>query len=126
MKKIKLLYLAVLAIFGINIWAFGQDGGCTPPYSPTIVTSGYPACAGAPFTIVAIANGATSYSWFGPGGFTSNLQSPTVVNPIPGTYTYSVYVSNGICTDPIPGTWIVTVNPAAISSVSSATVCAGT
>ena len=48
--------------------------------SPNVITisSNSPTCIGG--TINLTASGGTSYSWTGPNGFTSNLQSPTISN----------------------------------------------
>jgi hypothetical protein len=57
-----------------------------------------------------------TYSWSGPGGFTSALQSPTISNATvsaSGTYTLNVTNGNG-CTASAQTT--VTVNPKPITS----------
>jgi len=65
-------------------------------------TNGGPYCAGNTITLSATA-GATTYSWTGPNGFTSNLQNPTIPNATPldsGTYTlnYTTPNCNGTAT----------------------------
>ena len=65
-------------------------------------TNGGPYCAGQTITLNA-SNGATTYSWTGPNGFTSNLQNPTIPNSTPldsGVYTlnYTTPNCNGTAT----------------------------
>jgi gliding motility-associated-like protein len=55
-----------------------------------------PYCAGQTISLSATA-GATTYSWTGPNGFTSNLQNPTIPNATPldsGTYTLNYTTPN--------------------------------
>lgn len=77
--------------------------------TPTTTASNTGAyCVGA--TIQLNTPAATSYSWTGPGGFTSNLQNPTRPTATTGmSGTYSVIVSLGSCT--AAATTSVTVNP---------------
>ena len=63
------------------------------------VANGGPYCAGQTINLTA-ANGATSYTWTGPNGFTSNLQNPTIPNSTAanaGLYTlnFSTPTCNG-------------------------------
>jgi gliding motility-associated-like protein len=64
----------------------------TPLASPTI-TSNSPVCAGAPLTFST--GTATTYTWSGPGGFTSSVQSPTIASSTATmSGVYSVTISN--------------------------------
>ncbi len=70
-----------------------------------------------------------TYSWSGPGSFSSPLQNP-VINPATATMTgvYSVTATRAGCTS-VVSTTTVTINPVpAVSSVTSAgpTTCLGT
>ena len=79
-------------------------------------------CAGA--TIQLNATGGGTYSWTGPGGFTSTLQNPTrpaSTTAMSGVYTVTV-VNGGTCT----ATTTVTVNALpVITAPGPITVCAG-
>jgi hypothetical protein len=73
----------------------------------TSASGGGPYCAG---DVIQLTNpGATSYTWSGPGSFSSNLQNPTRPASTPTmSGTYSVLVSIGTCT--ALATTSVTVN----------------
>jgi hypothetical protein len=87
------------------------DGGCTSDPANTVVavntkptataSSNSPVSEGANIQLYGGPNGMTSYSWTGPGGWTSTLQNPTrssATLATAGTYTLTVTNSNG-CTD---------------------------
>ncbi len=60
--------------------------------APTASNNG-PICNGATLQLASSAAGAASYSWTGPGGYTSNLQNPSIPNAGPansGSYTVKV------------------------------------
>ena len=86
--------------------------------------SNSPVCTGN--TINLTASGGTSYSWSGPGGFTSTLQNPTRTNAtatMAGTYTVTVTNSNGCSATT---TTNVTVNPLPTPTAgSNSPVCTG-
>jgi len=86
-------------------------GGCTSdPTNTTVVvgtkptataSSNSPVSEGATIQLYGGPNGMTSYSWTGPGGWTSSLQNPirsSATLAMAGTYTLTVTNSNG-CTD---------------------------
>lgn len=86
-----------------------------------------PICPGAAANLTAsTVTGATSYSWTGPNGFTSNQQNPTNV-PIPsatGSYDYEVTVlgPNG---QPCTSTTTVVVSNPQVNAGVDQTICAG-
>ncbi|MCX6296214.1 MAG: PKD domain-containing protein, partial [Bacteroidetes bacterium] len=83
-----------------------------------------PYCAGA--TIQLNATGGGTYSWSGPGAFTSTLQNPTrPASTVAMSGTYTVTVTNGATTCTAITT--VTVNPLpVITAPANIAVCAGT
>ena len=65
---------------------------CAGQVTPLIqkITAGGPYCSGETINLACTVLGATSYSWSGPNGFTSNIQNPTISNAasnMSGTYT---------------------------------------
>jgi gliding motility-associated-like protein len=89
---------------------------------PTVTaSSNSPICDGQALNL--LGSGAVTYTWSGPGGFSSNAQTPGIAIASPsnsGTYSYSVTDVNG-CSS---GTTIpVTVNPLPVIVVNSPTAC---
>ena len=83
--------------------------------SSTASNSG-PYCQGS--TVSLTATGGGTYSWSGPGGFTSNSQNPSITNSTNGmSGVYSVTVTNGSCTS--TATTSVTVSSAPIATASN-------
>ena len=101
---------------GVNIPAPGGDvtGGSNSPVD-----------CGDTLHLTAIASGATSYSWTGPNGFTSNQQNPSLqVNSLgAGQYIVTAMTSCGAVMDTVD----VVVNPFNFVPVvnSNSPVCAG-
>ena len=84
---------------------------------PSVIASGNNLlCEGENLELYASPNGMNSYSWTGPGGFSSSEQSP-VINNVGTTNsgTYTVTVSAPECSLPITQTVDVTVNPTPIA-----------
>ena len=98
-----------------------------PPTSVTATPSGTALCVGNTLTLTGAATGATSYSWTGPGSFSSALLSPSLVVGVAnaGIYTFvatSVCGSSTVTTVPVT----VTAPPSALLATPSATtLCAG-
>lgn len=106
-------------------------GTATVVVNPTPATpapgSNSPVCAGSTITLTTTAVAGATYSWTGPGGFTSALQNPTRTNAtlaMAGTYSLTVTVAG--CTS-AAGTVTVVVNatPAAPTASSNSPICAG-
>ncbi len=94
----------------------------TPLASPTI-TSNSPVCAGSPLTFSTTA--ATSYTWSGPGGFTSSVQSPTIASAtstMAGVYTVTIANAAGC---KATATINVTVTTPTTSASNTGPYCAG-
>jgi gliding motility-associated-like protein len=107
-----------------------SNGSCTPstsqvtittianPATP-MVTSNSPLCEGDNLLLSTPLVAGASYSWTGPGGFTSTLQNPTissVTTSNAGTYSLDVTV-NG-CTSVNPGSTAVSINPAPTTAIA--------
>lgn len=88
--------------------------GQLPPL-PDFRASQSRACSGQAITFFDRSNyGPTSWSWSFPGGTpaTSNLPSPEVVYPQPGTYDVTLTVSNALGSETLTRPNLVQVNPA--------------
>jgi gliding motility-associated-like protein len=82
----------------ILTWVGGGGGG------QMVVSSTGPYCAGQAIELNANLSTAAFYNWFGPNGFTSNIQNPTIpANLVDATYTgeYFLHYENGGCEDTI-------------------------
>jgi gliding motility-associated-like protein len=82
----------------ILTWVGGGGGG------QMVVSSTGPYCAGQAIELNANLSTAAFYNWFGPNGFTSNVQNPTIpANLVDATYTgeYFLHYENGGCEDTI-------------------------
>jgi gliding motility-associated-like protein len=82
----------------ILTWVGGGAGGQME------VSSTGPYCAGQAIELNASLNTAAFYNWFGPNGFTSNVQNPTIpANLVDASYTgeYFLHYENGGCEDTI-------------------------
>ncbi len=88
--------------------------------------SNSPICSGK--TINLFSSGGTSYSWYGPNGFTSTLQNPSLGNTSSAANgIYTVSITNGSCsTVTTTATTNVTVNalPTPLAS-SNSPICTG-
>jgi gliding motility-associated-like protein len=86
------------------------------PTPTAVANNNSPVCAGASFTL--FGGGVGTYSWSGPGGYTSTLQNPVLTNvttAMSGVYTLTV--SNGNCKS--TATTSVTVNPNPIPAAAN-------
>ncbi|MBA3680539.1 MAG: T9SS type A sorting domain-containing protein [Bacteroidetes bacterium] len=96
---------------------------CTNP-TLTITTS--PPCVGNPLNLTVNGYPGATYLWFGPLGFNSSFQSPTIPNITTanaGNYSLIVDVPNG-CSNSTLVT--LSINPAAnVTVAGAATICAG-
>jgi DNA/RNA endonuclease G (NUC1)/fibronectin type 3 domain-containing protein len=92
-------------------------GVCPPFAAPTALNSG-PACAGGSVNLFATAPLAATFSWTGPGGFTSAQQNPTGVT-VAGTYMVTVTTTN-VCFGNQTASTTVAINP-----IPSATITTG-
>lgn len=80
-------------------------------------------CAGGTVTLTGVTSG-TSYSWAGPGGYSSASLSPVLVSPTAGVYTLSA--TNGTCTTTATTTVsYLAAAPVPTVTPASATICNG-
>lgn len=107
-----------------------------PPPAPTI-SNNSPLCEGSPLQLFASSSAGASYSWSGPGGFTSTDQNP-VISPVPltaaGTYTVIATLlgcisepsSTIVVIDPIPHiTSITGINPSTCQGGDGSIILSG-
>ncbi|MDO9001103.1 MAG: gliding motility-associated C-terminal domain-containing protein [Bacteroidota bacterium] len=93
------------------------------PLPLPIANSNSPVCLNQPINFTG--SGGTTYTWTGPGAYTSNAQNPTIASAVltnAGTYTLGVTNGNG-CTNTI--TTNVVVNSLPIIITNSPTACVG-
>jgi|GEM_PF-1277031 len=126
---------ATSAAAGVYTLTVTDANGCTDQTttsvtvnaSPTATASNTgPVCEGFPVQLIGGPAGMSSYSWTGPNGYTSSLQSPTILvttSSHNGVYTLTVTNAAG-CTDQAQTT--VTVNaPPAVTASNNGPVCEG-
>lgn len=90
---------------------------CIPPTLVT-ATSNSPVEDGGTINLKATAVGATSYSWSGPSGFTSNLQNPTIsAATYLRTGTYTVTARSGTNCNTLASTFVMVTPPCAIACI---------
>jgi len=100
-----------------------NDPTCTPITCSATASNTGPYCPGA--TVQLNATGGGTYSWTGPGGYTSNVQNPSIPNATTanaGVYTVTVNVSG--CTATASTTVVVNPTPT-ISAGNPVSICAG-
>lgn len=80
-------------------------------HSRLITNSSYTPCTGTSVQLSAIYLPGATYSWTGPGGFTSSLQDPVISNiGLQNAGVYYVTITTQQCMQPIKDSTIVTVN----------------
>jgi len=120
-------------MYYVNVTVNGCTGGTdsvsvtvnTGPAAP-VVTTNSPICSGSNLNLVADTIPGAIYSWTGPNGFSSSLQSPVITNaPVTAAGTYSLIANNG-CSS-LPATASVTINPSPAQPVagSNSPLCIG-
>jgi gliding motility-associated-like protein len=115
---------------------FSADPACTltqnytapPSCSLCPVTAGNngPLCEGQTLNLTATTVPGATYSWTGPGSFTSSLQNPTVTGTtaaMSGVYTVTVNIASPPCNANSSTT--VTINPLPVVTVNSPITCTG-
>ncbi len=98
-----------------------------PVPSAPVVSSNSPVCTGGTIQLTADSVSGATYSWTGPGGFTSSLQNPTIANAgNANAGTYSLTVSVLGCVSPAATTTVIlSPVPSAPVAGSNSPVCTG-
>lgn len=90
-----------------------------------VVTTNSPVCAGSTLNMTAVSSAGSTYSWTGPGGWTSTQQNPSfnVMPPLAGTYIVTANLNGCKSYD----TTQVTVSPSPIpfGHGNNTPICAG-
>ena len=87
--------------------------------SPVSATNNGPLCPGDSLVLTATTVAGATYSWTGPGGFTSTLQNPTISNitaAMAGNYTVSINVISPPCSSTSTTTLVVNPKPTILNS----------
>jgi hypothetical protein len=126
---------ATVAMAGTYNVTVTNSNGCTATASVDVTVNALPTayaeagpnptCSGK--NVRFKATGGTSYSWSGPGGFTSTEQDPYIGNvqtSHAGVYTVTVTNAAG-CTATATVTLVVNQTPNGVASVSPSPVCVG-
>ena len=126
-------YLGIMAqsVAGVTTFlAVDNIEVCAQP-TVTVANGTAPYCTPATIDLTSTTTNATSYSWTGPGAFTSTLANPVTINSTAGTAVYSLTVVNdpisfgfgGLCSATATTTLTVNATPAALTGTFD--VCVG-
>ncbi|KAA9347733.1 hypothetical protein F0P93_24170, partial [Larkinella humicola] len=125
--------VATTANAGVYTVKITDATGCTALSSTTaligtlpIAICNSPVCEGGTITLSAT-DGGTTYKWYGPNGFTSSLQSPTIPNATTantGSYTV-VITGTSVCSGTAITSLKILPKPTVTASVSASTCLGG-
>ncbi|HLP11883.1 MAG TPA: PKD domain-containing protein, partial [Flavobacteriales bacterium] len=103
--------------------SFTVSSAPAAPVVPATIT----VCENDTIELTASTIAGATYSWTGPGGFTSSLQNPILLNStLANAGTYSVSASVGGCNGPVANTSVTVVPSPVVSVVPAApSICAG-
>src|SRR4029077_14958414 len=96
------------------------------PATPTATNNG-PLCPGATLNLSTPTVTGATYSWTGPGGFTSTSRTPTIANvdaTNAGVYSVTITV-NGCTSNPGTTTVVITSPPATPTATNNGPLCEG-
>ncbi|NMC37081.1 MAG: T9SS type B sorting domain-containing protein [Bacteroidales bacterium] len=127
---------ATISMAGTYTLTVTNSNGCLGTASTTVVVNAAPVatasnngpvCTGTELRLTGGPSGMISYSWSGPGGFTSSLQNPTVsaaaTTAMAGVYTLTV--TNGTnCSSTATTSVVVNPSPVAVAS-NNGPLCVG-
>ena len=120
---------------GVYMLTITNALGCTGSIGTTVVINALPAptaanngpmCEGLTLNLFGQPSGATSYSWSGPNGFTSNVQNPTIANvtaAASGQYVLVVANTSG-CQNSASTSVTIYAKPAT-TATNNGPLCAG-
>jgi hypothetical protein len=129
----------ITAVITANSGTYSVTGtnssGCTGTASvnvtvnanPTVtINSNAPICEGNTLNLTGGSSGLSSYSWFGPNGFTSSLQNPTIPNATTAnTGGYTLVGTNAAgCSTTVNTSLNILAAPAAVAA-SNSPICTG-
>ena len=118
----------VVTLIGCSSPATASQIQVNPTPTVPAIPADFDVCEGDNITL-ATTTVASSYSWTGPNGFTSNLQNPTVVTNAraidAGTYTLATIDANGCPSRDTSVTVTVNAKPASPTIVSNSPLCFG-
>jgi len=99
----------------------------SPVPSSTGATNTSPICVGGSVTLQDNSSNATVWSWTGPGGYTSSLQSPTLSPTVTGVYSLVLSSTGAGCNPGTVYTTTVTVNnvPTSTGATNNGPICVG-
>ena len=112
-----------------SLTALSNEGTLTvnalPTSSASVASSTL--CSGTTLSLTGISNIATTYSWSGPGGFTSTSQNPVITNVAAGTGSYFFSGSAAGCSSSVSAVSVtVKATPGALTVTPTSTLlCAG-
>jgi len=117
---------------GGSCMAISSSSVAVVPVTQVSVTPSYTQCQGTTINLNANVNGASSYTWNGPGTYTSSLQNPSIGNSTPimsGDYTVTTYFTSMsttlVCSSSaVSNVSIVPMNP--VTTSVGQNVCQGT
>jgi hypothetical protein len=98
------------------------------PNPVSTAASNSPCCVGGDIQLTGGPGGMTLYSWTGPNGYTSALQSPTITNAttaMAGVYSLTVTDSNGCTSDPTTTPSVAVNDKPTATASSNSPVCIG-
>ena len=103
--------------------AISSSSAAVVPVAQVSVVPSFTQCQGTNVNLTSNVNGASSFTWNGPGTYTSNLQNPTLVNAMPvisGNYSVTAYFTSMsttlVCSSTaVSNVSIVPMNPVSVS-----------
>lgn len=123
---------AGLSNSGLYTLVVTDANSCVNTTSATVIVNPQPIVAAAGSTVcenanaTLSANGGVTYSWSGPGGFTSNSQNPQISSvPLTASGQYTVFITDAnTCTNTAVANMII--NPAPVPNMTANNPCANT
>jgi len=103
--------------------AISSSSAAVVPVAQVSVVPSFTQCQGTNVNLTSSVNGASSFTWNGPGTYTSNLQNPTIINAMPvssGNYSVTAYFTSMsttlVCSSTaVSNVSIVPMNPVSVS-----------